>query len=79
MRSIRVPHGYPAREYPSVRLLDRWGLTPIDNGENRITKEEWLAQLKTKEVLRDQKSIQCWKLFLIPLSLRSSMIREPDI
>ena len=31
---------------PSVRLLERLGLHPIGNGEYRISKEEWLNQLK---------------------------------
>ena len=31
---------------PSVRLLEKLGLHPIGNGEFRLSKEEWLAQMK---------------------------------
>lgn len=34
---------HPANE-PSVRLLKRLGLRPIDNGEYVLSREEWLAE-----------------------------------
>jgi RimJ/RimL family protein N-acetyltransferase len=31
---------------PSVRLLEKLGLYSIGNGEFRLSKDEWLAQMK---------------------------------
>jgi len=48
LRAAAFLTGTRPENIPSVRLLDRLGLKPIGNGEYRITKEEWLSQLKTQ-------------------------------
>lgn len=46
---VAILTGTRLENTPSVRLLERLGLHSIGQGEFRISKEEWLAQLKASQ------------------------------